>query len=77
MNAKDWNELQGLRGDLTRVLTHIERVDTRNEAADRAHADYEARIRALERFRYGLAGLSMIGGTLAGWLGYLLGHAVH
>jgi hypothetical protein len=29
----------------------MEKVDTRNEAADRMHIDYEARLRALERFR--------------------------
>lgn len=70
-------ELQGLRGDLTRVLTHMERVDTRNEAADRAHTDYEIRLRALETFRYKLAGISVVGGVGAGWVGYLLGHFVH
>lgn len=70
-------ELKGLREDLTRVLTHMERVDTRNEAADRSHADYETRLRALETFRYKLAGVSLIGGVGAGWVGYLLGHAVH
>jgi len=70
-------ELQGLRSDLTRVLTHMERVDTRNESADEKHRDYEIRIRALEAFRYKLAGVALIGGVGAGWVGYLLGHFVH
>lgn len=39
----------------------------------KALADYETRIRALERFRYTLAGLSLVGGIAAGSLGYLVG----
>jgi hypothetical protein len=34
--------------------------------------DHESRIRLLERFRYTLAGLSIIGGGFAGYIGYLL-----
>jgi hypothetical protein len=70
-------EMQGLRADLTRVLTHMERVDTRNETADKMHADFETRLRLLERFRYTLAGLAVLGGVGSGYLGYLLGHFVH
>jgi len=70
-------ELKGLREDLTRVLVHMEAVDTRNTAADRMHLDYESRLRALETFRYKLAGLSVLGGVGAGWVGYILGHYVH
>jgi hypothetical protein len=72
-----FNELVGMRTDLTRVLTHMERIDTRNENADKMHADVEIRLRALERFRYTLGGLALIGGTAAGYVGYLLGHFVH
>jgi hypothetical protein len=36
--------------------------------------DHEGRIRALERFRYTIAGLSLIGGTASGFLGYWIGH---
>ncbi len=71
------DELKGLRGDLTRVLVHMESVDTRNQGADRVHADHEVRLRALERFRYTLAGLAVIGGAVSGYAGYVLGHAVH
>lgn len=78
VTAKDLlDELKGLRQDLTRVLVHMESVDTRNANADRLHADYEARLRVLERFRYTLAGLAVIGGTAAGYVGYVLGHFVH
>ena len=70
-------ELKGMRDDLTRVLIHMEAVDARAETAEGKIADYEARLRILERFRYTLAGLSVVGGTLAGWIGYLLGHVYH
>ena len=43
----------------------------------KAIPDHESRIRALERFRFTLAGLSFIGGTAAGLLGYWIGHVLH
>jgi len=43
-----------LNATLGKILGHLETVDTRNRAADMAHADYEQRIRALERWRYAL-----------------------
>jgi len=39
--------------------------------------DHELRIRILERFRYTLAGVAILGGGLAGYGGYLLGHVTH
>jgi hypothetical protein len=39
-------------------------------------ADHESRIRSLERFRYTLAGGSFLGGVLAGFIGYFVGHLV-
>lgn len=39
--------------------------------------DHEQRIRALERFRFTLAGLSTIGGIAAGLAGYWIGHVLH
>ena len=72
-----YREIVGLRADVGRALTQIEVLQTRNTEADRIHADQEARLRILERFRYTLGGLALVGGTLAGWLGYLLGHAIH
>lgn len=35
--------------------------------------DHEQRIRVLERFRYTLAGMALLGGVAAGSLGYLIG----
>jgi hypothetical protein len=72
-----YRELIALRADVGRALIAIEVLQVHNTDADKSHADQETRIRLLERFRYTLGGLSVIGGTLAGWLGYLLGHAIH
>lgn len=72
-----YREMVGMRADVIKALTRIEVLDTRNTSADAIHADVEARLRVLERFRYTLAGLAIIGGAGAGWAGYLLGHFVH
>jgi len=72
-----YRELVGMRSDLTRVLTHQEAIDTRNISADRIHADMEARLRVLERFRYTLVGVCVVLSGASGYIGYLLGHAVH
>lgn len=72
-----YRELVGMRSDLTRVLAKQEATDLRNNNADMIHADVETRLRVLERFRYTLAGLAILGGAGSGFLGYLLGHAVH
>lgn len=37
-------------------------------------ADHEVRIRALERFRWTLAGLWVAGSAIGGLAGFLLGH---
>lgn len=42
----------------------------------RAIPDHEQRIRALERFRFTVAGLSTIGGIIAGLAGYWVGHVL-
>lgn len=72
-----YRELVGMRSDLSRVLAKQEATDLRNNNADQIHADVEARLRVLERFRYTLAGLTLVGGVGAGWIGYILGHFVH
>ena len=72
-----YRELVGMRSDLTRVLTKQEATDVRNVSADLIHADHEARLRMLERFRYTIAGLAIIGGVGSGYVGYLLGHFIH
>lgn len=44
-----YREVTGMRTDLAKVSTHMERVDTRNEAADLLHKDHEDRLRGLEK----------------------------
>ena len=72
-----YRELVGMRSDIAKALTRIEVIDTRNVDADRIHSDFEARLRILEKFRYTLAGIAVVGGACAGWAGYLLGHFLH
>ena len=73
-----YRELVGMRGDLSKILMHQERIDVRNEAADRLHADHEVRIRALEVAKWKLAGaciaLSAVGGGGAAWIALALSH---
>lgn len=71
------SDIAGMRAEVTRAITRLEVMDLRNKNADDLHRDFEARIRLLERFRYTVAGVSLIGGFLAGFLGYIVGHAVH
>jgi len=72
-----YRELVGMRSDLTRVLAHQEATDLINSNAERVHTDHEARLRILERFRYTLMGVAIVVGAGSGYVGYLLGHAVH
>lgn len=72
-----YRELVGMRSDLSRVLAHQEATDLINRGADQIHADHEARLRMLERFRYTLAGLAVVGGGVMGYVGYVVGHYVH
>jgi hypothetical protein len=69
-------DVSALRSDVTKALTHIEVIDVKNQASDEIHRDFEARIRILERFRFTLAGLSVVGGILAGAVGYFVGHMI-
>lgn len=41
--------MAGLRTDLAKALTHMERIDTRNLTADQLHSDHETRLRTLEK----------------------------
>jgi hypothetical protein len=65
-------ELHGMREDFTRVLMHMEKIDTRNEVADRERSDHEARLRLLERFRYTLLGASSLIGASSGVIAALI-----
>jgi hypothetical protein len=72
-----YRELVGMRTDLVHVLATQEATTARNHTTDMIHADHETRLRTLERFRFTLGGLSIVGGAVAGWIGYVLGHTVH
>ena len=39
--------------------------------------DHESRIRTLERFKYTIAGFSLFGGMVSGFVGYWIGHIIH
>lgn len=69
-------DVSALRSDVSRALTHLEVIDARNKTADEVHRDFEARLRLLERFRFTVAGLSVVGGMVAGAVGYWLGHFI-
>jgi hypothetical protein len=43
-----YRELVGMRTDVAKVLTRLERVDERNHQADMMHTDHEGRIRTAE-----------------------------
>lgn len=70
-------DMSALRSDVGKAITRLEVIDVRNRAADQDHGDFESRLRALERFRYTLAGLAVIGGILAGLLGTYIGTHLH
>lgn len=74
-----YRELVGMRGDLAKALTHIEVIDSRNLGADQVHIDHEARLRALEAFRWKVTGLAIAfgagSGMLSGLLTYFLGRS--
>ena len=52
---------------LERLTGHLEAIDQRNAAADKSLVDYEARLRALERWRYALpvSALAAVGAAVA------------
>lgn len=70
-------DVSSMRADLGKAMTRLEVVDTWRQGMERANTDHEARLRLLERFRYTLAGLAVVGGTFAGYVGYLMGHYLH
>ena len=62
----------------TQLATLTTRVDTRLDSGQATMADHEARLRALERFRYTLLGAavaaSAISSALAALIVWALGH---
>lgn len=53
-NKETAKAIAELNATLGKILGHLETVDVRNRNADMMHADFEGRIRALERWRYAL-----------------------
>lgn len=72
-----YREMSGMRAEVGSALTELKVIAERNKGADQIHTDHETRIRMLERFRWTLAGVSLAGGGIAGYIGYLLGHVRH
>lgn len=70
-------DLSALRSDVSKALTHLEVIDTRNKNADDLHRDFEARLRALESAKARIFGAAAVLGTLAGgasgWLALVVG----
>jgi hypothetical protein len=68
-----YRQLADIRVDITKALTRIEVIDSRNTGTDKMHADYETRLRTLETFRLKLLGavVAVSAGVSAGgtWIG--------
>lgn len=58
--------MSAMQADVAKVATRLEVLDTNNKNADAIHADHETRIRALEAFRWKLAGIAVVLGILVG-----------
>lgn len=71
-----YRELVGMRQDVVRALERLAAVDARNVKADTTHADHEARLRSLERFRFTLLGAAAGCSALASTLGTVIGVAL-
>lgn len=71
------SDVSSMRADLGKAMTRLEVVDTWRQGIELVRTDHEARLRLLERFRYTLAGLAVIGGIGAGLIGEIIGHNLH
>lgn len=67
-------DVSALRADTSKALTQLEVINER--VSERRLGDMETRLRLLERFRYTLLGVSLIGGAFMGFFGYYIGHLV-
>lgn len=67
-----YRELVGLRTDITRTLERLAVIDHRSQNSDSIHSDHEQRLRAVEAFRWKMAGAAIaLGGTagaVASWV---------
>jgi hypothetical protein len=71
-----YRELVGMRTDVARALTRIEVIDARNTSADNLDRDHESRIRALEAFRWKMAGIAVVLAIIFGLLSGYLSNAI-
>lgn len=73
-----YRELVGLRTDITRAIERLAVIDTKTHDAESRHNDHELRLRALEAFKWKLAGgciaLSIVSGGAAGWVALAIHH---
>ena len=86
-------DVAATRADVTRALVRLEVIEAQSKTADEfrhdvearlrvvearpTSPDHEGRLRALEKFRYTVGGLALVGGIVAGWLGEWLAVHVH
>lgn len=71
-----YRELIGMRQDVGKALTRLEVIDNRNADADRLHADHEARLRALEVWRWKFAGVITVLMVIVAFLSAYLAQAL-
>lgn len=74
-NRETAKAIADLNATLGKILGHLETVDNRNRAADLTHADFETRIRALERWRYALPASALL--ALASAAGSVISIVTH
>lgn len=71
--------MSAIQSDLSKALTKLEVIDTRNTAADATSGDHENRLRKLESAYqrvYGAAvAIGTVAGVISGWLSSLAHHA--
>lgn len=72
-----YRELVAMRADVGKALTRLEVIDGRNGVADQVHRDHETRLRALEAFRWKLAGVLFVVSVLAGILSAWISSGMH
>jgi len=70
-------DLAAMRAEVGTLATRLAVIEAAGPGADGWHADMEARLRVVERFKYTLAGLVPTGGVIAGWVGQYLAAHVH
>ncbi len=67
-----WKEVTKLNTTVTQALSVMTSMQERNKNADGLHADYEKRLRALEKFQYKLIGAVIAAQVGLGALEYFL-----